>query len=108
MWQPTGGSVQSGESSLEGAIREVKEEIGLDIKAEKMTLFKSKAVGEGSGWIADYWHLYDDIKIKDIICQEEVAEVKWASVDEIRGLIKANMFFNGEVHLSEVDLLQGL
>lgn len=31
MWEATGGSILQGESSLDGAIREVREELGIDI-----------------------------------------------------------------------------
>ncbi len=108
-WQPTGGSVISGESSIDGAIREVKEEIGLNASADKMKLFTSKFVGEDCGWIADYWHLYDDINIQDVICQEEeVADVMWASIDEIKDLIKKDQFFHGDLHLGELDIMDDM
>jgi len=108
-WQSTGGSVLSGESSINGAIREVKEEIGIDASLEKMKLLKSKFVGDKSGWIADYWYLYDDINIEDVVCQEEeVAEVMWASIDEIKALIRKDHFFHGGLHLGELDLLEDL
>lgn len=34
MWECVGGFVLKGESSIEGAIREVKEEVGLDLNPE--------------------------------------------------------------------------
>lgn len=34
MWECVGGSVIKGESSIEGAVREVKEEVGLDLEQE--------------------------------------------------------------------------
>lgn len=106
-WQTTGGCVLSGETSLEGAIREVKEEIGLNASADKMKLFQSKLVGDDSGWIADYWFLEDDIDIEKVICQEEeVAAVKWATFDEIEAMMRNNRFFYGELHLEELKKIE--
>ena len=34
MWECVGGSVLMGESSIDGALREVKEEVGLDLEPE--------------------------------------------------------------------------
>ena len=36
MWDATGGSVKAGESPEEAAVREVKEELGIDIKVEEL------------------------------------------------------------------------
>lgn len=40
-WEPTGGSVVAGETSVQGALREVKEEVGIVLEPEKGRLFKS-------------------------------------------------------------------
>ncbi|MBS6252390.1 MAG: NUDIX domain-containing protein [Clostridia bacterium] len=40
MWEPTNGLVISGEASKEAIKRELKEEIGLDIEENKITLIK--------------------------------------------------------------------
>lgn len=37
-WAWTGGSVLMGENSIDGAVREVKEELGLTVDKEKLTL----------------------------------------------------------------------
>ena len=34
VWETTGGAVMAGETSLEGAVREVKEELGIDLDPE--------------------------------------------------------------------------
>lgn len=38
-WQSVTGSLEEGESSLHAALREVKEEVGIDIEAEGLILF---------------------------------------------------------------------
>jgi len=45
MWECVGGSVLKGESSIEGAIRETKEEVGLDVEPERGKLLFSKIRG---------------------------------------------------------------
>ncbi len=42
MWEGTAGSVIAGETSLEGALRELREETGLQAKPEQMTLLGSE------------------------------------------------------------------
>lgn len=103
-WQTTGGSVLSGEVSIDGVIREVKEEIGLDFSSEQLELLKSTFIGKSSGWIADYWFIHEDIDINTVVCQEEeVASVKWASLEEIEDLIKDNQFFHGQSHIDFIN-----
>ena len=40
-WEPTGGSVLAGEGSKDGALREVKEELGISLNPESGHLFRS-------------------------------------------------------------------
>ena len=75
MWSQTGGGVDAGESTLQGALREVKEELGIDIPKDNMEFmlsFKRKYN------YLDVWLARLNIDIKDITLQkEEVSEVKW-------------------------------
>ena len=41
MWEDTHGGVQSGETSMQAMRRELKEEIGLDVKEEELKLVRS-------------------------------------------------------------------
>ena len=45
MWECVGGSVIKGETSLEGAVREVKEEVGLDLEEQAGRLLFTKIRG---------------------------------------------------------------
>jgi len=90
-WATTGGHPKSGESSLEGIINEVKEELGIDI--EKPILFK-QASGKYS--FCDLYYLNKNIDVQDIVIQkEEVDDIKWASQEEIEKLYQDNEFNKG-------------
>lgn len=41
LWECTGGSVLAGESSIEGALREVKEELGISLPMNSGCLYKT-------------------------------------------------------------------
>jgi len=53
MWESAGGSVIKGEDSLEGAIRETKEEVGIDLQKENGKLLFSKIRGKNHNDIMD-------------------------------------------------------
>lgn len=90
-WASTGGHPKSGESSLQGIITEVKEELG--IKINNPILFKQ---ANGKNTICDLYYIKEDIDLTKITIQkEEVDEVKWASIDEINDLMNNNEFNKG-------------
>jgi len=88
MWECVGGSVLMGESSLEGALREVKEEVGLDLPPENgKILFTKLRVHD----ILDVWLFeYDGGPHLDDATTDEVADCKWMTVSEIRKLYEDN------------------
>lgn len=90
-WAITSGHPKSGESSLEGAITEVYEELGIDISSENLELIDTMVE---ENVISDVYRVVMNIDLKDIKLQkEEVSEVKFASYDETLELIEKGMFF---------------
>ena len=90
MWGTTGGHPKSGESSLEGIIQEVKEELGLIINPNDFTLFKTIKTEDD---FVDLYYVKHDFDLDDITIQEEeVEEVKWASRKDIDTLIENGEF----------------
>lgn len=90
-WATTGGHPKSGESSLQGIITEVKEELG--IKINNPILFKQ---ANGKNTICDLYYVKDDIDVAKITIQkEEVENIKWASIDEINNLMNNGEFNKG-------------
>lgn len=89
-WAFTGGAVDAGESSVDGALREVREELGINVSKDEIEYFISFKREKG---FVDVWLIQKDIDISDIIIQEEeVADVKWASLKEIKQLIDDDLF----------------
>lgn len=68
MWGMTTGCIVSGEDSLEGAIREAKEEIGIDITKDEMKVFRSM-IHEDTLW--DVYLVKKEYDISKAILQEE-------------------------------------
>ena len=89
-WAFTGGIVDSGETSVEGAIRESKEELGIDIDKNKIELLLSCKREHG---FVDVWLVKDNIEINNLVLQKsEVSEAKWVSIEELKRLIDDEQF----------------
>lgn len=91
MWECVGGSVLKGETSFEGALREVKEEVGIDLNGAqgKLAFSKVRKTIDGKKFndILDvYLFTYNsEVSLKNATTNE-VADVKWLTVDEIKEL----------------------
>ncbi len=97
MWECVGGSVVKGEDSLQGAIREAKEEVGVDLEPDKghVLFTKVRKVMEGKVFndIVDVW-LFDydgEVNLRDATT-DEVAQVAWMNREQIRDLHEQKMF----------------
>lgn len=90
-WECVGGSVIKGEDSLHGALREVKEEVGISLPAESGRVVYTKTRGYVDGRrfndIMDVWLFeYDgdaDLANADT---KEVADTKWLKTADIQKL----------------------
>jgi len=90
MWECTGGSAVAGDDSITSAIREVKEEIGLDAKPENSECLFTITTDDT---IADVWLFRQDFDISDVILQEnETTDVKYAPPAEIRKMVNSGDF----------------
>lgn len=89
-WATTGGHPVSGESSKQGIITEIKEELGIDVKSENIQLFKTIKTEED---FVDLYYLKENVNIENVIVQqEEVEKAKWASIEEIKDMIQNDEF----------------
>lgn len=94
MWEFTGGSVLAGESSLDGAIREAEEELGVDLRNAPVTLFASGIRQYRSlPDFNDIWLFEFDCDIDDVtLCEGETCDAKWATPQQIREMITNKEF----------------
>ena len=101
-WATTGGHPTTGQSSLEGIVTEVQEEIGLDISYENLALFDTNF---DEKVFCDLYYLKKDVDISNLILQkEEVSEVKWATIEEINKLYELKMFKKSHYEMFETCL----
>ena len=96
MWEVTGGCTVSGETQLDAALREAKEELGLSLNPEAgeiFTNFTSPHSGKDGWAYITVWIFRQDFSLGDIVFQpEETDAARWASADEIREMISAGTF----------------
>ena len=95
VWATTGGLVSSGYTSDDTIVKEIEEELGLNIDFKELkhieTIKREHA-------FQDTYYLEKNIDIEDIKIQEEEVEfVKWLSIEEIKELIKNNEFRKGNI-----------
>ena len=89
LWSITSGGTDEGEKTWQTAYREVKEELGIEIKPNEMELMMSYKRNHD---FVDVYLARKDIKLEEITMQkEEVADVKWVTVEELENMIKENL-----------------
>ena len=82
-WECNGGSILAGETSLEGIIREIKEELGIKLLPEDAIFLKTIRRDKIPPDFKDIWVFNKDIRIEDIkFTDQEAIEAKWVTIDE--------------------------
>lgn len=88
MWECTEGSIVAGESSVEGAVRELKEEIGINFEIDEAEFFTSFVL-DFSNTIIDSYIFKRDVNINDLVLQEnEVSEARIVNEKAYREMCK--------------------
>ena len=99
LWEACGGSAVAGEDSISSALREAKEELGVELRAENGKLFTS-AIRQYRTFpdFLDVWVFNCDFDIKNVILQEgETCDAKWATSEEILRMEQNGEFIPMEV-----------
>ena len=93
MWECNGGSILAGETSKEGILRELKEELGVIFKPEEAIFLKEVKRERVPQNFKDLWLFKKDINIEDLTFLDgEATAAKWVSIDEF-----IKMFNNNEI-----------
>ena len=95
----TGGHPKSGESSVQGILNEVEEEIGLKLNPDNLQLYFSGKSEEERVFWDDYYIKMDVENIKKLKLQD----VEWFTESEIIELMKQDKFFKN--HYEEFEIL---
>lgn len=92
-WECTGGAVLAGESSLDGAVREVWEELGIELNPTKgRRIFQIRR--EGMQDLYDVWVFHKDISVSELTLQKtEVVDARWVTAEELMVMKQ-----NGKLH----------
>ena len=102
-WECPGGSVLKGETSKAGAIRETKEEVGVDLSNIEGKIINTK-IRESFHDIMDAW-LFEYSGEVDLskATTNEVCEVKWMSLDEMKELNEKGEFVPTLQYIFEIE-----
>ena len=83
MWECNGGSVLAGETSLQGVIRELKEEVGVEFKKREAIFLKEVKISKKYPDFKDLWLFRRDVKKEEITFPDgEATDYKWVTIDE--------------------------
>ena len=98
MWETTGGSALSGESSLQAALRETSEELGIELSPQDGEIFKKytwpHSNGHGGAYI-EVWVFQCDVELSSVVLQKEEAQnAAWADRKKLKALIAEGKFIN--------------
>lgn len=101
MWEATGGSALAGDNSLTAALREMREETGLELQPGNGRCVISY---RGDDHFSDVWLFHQDFDLAEVkLLEGETCDVMYATASQIRQMVKDGVF----VPLSHVeDLLR--
>lgn len=95
MWEPTTGLVKSEESSLQAIIRELNEEIGIEVENSEIKLVKEIIEhGQKCNYFRDIYILKKDLDLKMIDFKDgEVIDAKYVTISELKDMINKKESF---------------
>lgn len=98
-WEPTGGAAVTGDDSLTAALRETKEELGIDLDPKQGVMWKSyHKKTQFYNQILDVWLFKHDCPIESVVLQEfETCDAMWATPKKIYEMLESGEFVEKSV-----------
>ena len=101
LWENTGGSIVTGETSRSGAVRELFEETGIHAKEEELVFLGTKK--EVTAFV-DTYIVRKDLSLSELTMQKgETADAKWVTIHQLDKMIE-----NGEIASPVAERLEPL
>lgn len=89
MWECNSGSILSGETSLEGVIRELKEEMGIEFSKKEAIFLKEIRRDKTPHDFKDIWLFRRNVNLNDIkFLDGEVIDAKWVTIQDFMKMIE--------------------
>lgn len=104
-WECTGGCVQQGEDSLTAALREVKEELGVELDPCHGTFYSryKRNYPKGARALCDVWVFRQNFTLSEMAPQkEEVSEVRMVTRRELEQMIDSDEFHKRYPYLPDL------
>ena len=92
MWETTGGSALSGDDSITAALREVREETGLNLNQDRGKILHSYTRRDS---FVDVWLFEEDHDLSEVVlCENETTDKMFANAEKIQQMINEGTFIN--------------
>ena len=96
----TSGHTLVGEEAKQGAMREIKEEIGIDTEKQELKLIYKTKIGKKT---YNLYYVQKEINLSKVSLQkEEVENVYWCTVEEVNELIQKNEFYEKQIEAFKI------
>ena len=103
LWEFVGGGVLAGETTAQGAVREVKEEVGITITENELSLLH---VYRQRNYFMDIYLVKKDLPVESIVLNaNETVEAKWVTKEELQSMIDNHIFVSSVA--ARYNLLKG-